>query len=327
VTKRRTAARRGWAAVAAAAVAVGIGVASGRPGRRRHSELSGFRSPEGMRRYLEAYDEVISQWPVAYKELTIPTPFGNTHVIASGHPEAPPLVLLHATGTSSTGWLLNADALSRRYRVFAVDIIGEAGKSQQTRLLRDRTDCVAWLSTVLDGLGLQRTHLAGWSFGGWTALAYTIDEPDRVEKTVLLAPFGSLAPYAPAVLLFLKLGPYLPMGPPGGLALRMLSPGYRFSPSFARQFVLGGRHFQAADPRISVFPKPFTDEELSSIQTPVLLLVGDHESTFDPQDALAQAQRRIADVRAEIVPGGIGHMIAMEAADLVNERILRFLRD
>jgi pimeloyl-ACP methyl ester carboxylesterase len=88
------------------------------------------------------------------------------------------------------------------------------------------------------------------------------------------------------------------------LALRMMAPGFRFNPRFSRQFVLGGRHFRAADPRLSVFPKPFTDEELSSIHAPVLLLVGDRESTFDPKRALAQAQRCIASVRAELVPGG-----------------------
>lgn len=293
---------------------------------RRPGELSGFRSPTAERRYLQAYQEVLAQWPVPYEELTIPTPFGKTQVVASGDTDAQPLVLLHATGTSSTGWLLNIRALSSSHRVFAVDIMGEAGKSKQTRLLRDRGDCVQWLASVLDGLGLQHTHLAGWSFGGWTALAFTIDQPQRVDKTVLLAPFGSLARYAPAVLVFLKIGPYLPMGPPGSLALRMMSPGYQFNEDFARQFILGGRYFQAADPRVSVFPKPFTDEELCSIRGPVLLLVGERESTFDPHRAINKAQRCIQDLHAELVPG-VGHMIAMEGADLANDRMLRFLTD
>jgi hypothetical protein len=34
-----------------------------------------------------------------------------------------------------------------------------------------------------------------------------------------------------------------PMGPPGRLALRMMSPGYHFEEHFARQFALGGRYF------------------------------------------------------------------------------------
>jgi pimeloyl-ACP methyl ester carboxylesterase len=104
--------------------------------------------------------------------------------------------------------------LSQHHQLFAVDLVGEAGKSQQTALLRDRRDCVNWVSSLLDELGLKRVSLIGWSFGGWTALAFVIDKPDRVDKCVLLAPFASLAPYALPVLLFLKVGPYLPMGPP-----------------------------------------------------------------------------------------------------------------
>lgn len=169
------------------------------------------------------------------------------------------MVLLHATGTSATGWLLNVGPLSQEHRVFAVDILGEAGRSRQTALLRDRRDCVDWVSAVLDGLGLERASLVGWSFGGWATMAFVIAHPQRVNRCVLLAPFGSLAPYAPAVLTFLKVGPYLPMGPPGRLALRMMSPGHHFEEHFARQFALGGRYFRAADPRASAFPQPYGD--------------------------------------------------------------------
>jgi pimeloyl-ACP methyl ester carboxylesterase len=311
------------AAVGAVASLGGVALTARAAGRSR-GRLSGFRSPDGERRYQEAYQKVLTRWPTPYRELTAPTPFGDTHVLASGDLEAPPLVLLHATGTSSTGWLLNVAPLSEHHRVLAVDIIGEAGRSKQTRLLRNREDCVRWLASVLDELRLQRTSLAGWSFGGWTTLAFTIDAPDRVTRSVLLAPFGSLARYAVPVLLFLRIGPYLPVGPPGSLALRMMSPGYHFDADFARQFVLGGRQFVSADPRASVFPTPFTSVELQSIRTPVLLLVGDRESTFDPRDAMAQAKRHISGVRTRLVQGS-GHMVAMEASTLANDEILDFL--
>ncbi len=275
---------------------------------------------------MRAYQDVLGEWPVAHEEIIVETPFGSTHVLVSGDAESPPLVLLHATGTSSTGWLANVGPLSTRYRVFAVDIVGEAGRSRQNQLLRDRKDCVQWLSSVLDGLGLERPCLAGWSFGGWTALAFTIDRPERVDRAVLLAPFGSLAPYSLSVLSFLKVGPYLPMGPPGRLALRMMSPGYRFDEKFAKQFVLGGRYFRSADPRVSVFPKPFTAEELGSIQVPVLLMVGDRESTFNPRVAVSNARDFIPGVHTQLVPGA-GHMIAMEASGVVNSAIFGFLED
>jgi pimeloyl-ACP methyl ester carboxylesterase len=103
-----------------------------------------------------------------------------------------------------------------------------------------------------------------------------------------------------------------------------MSPGYRFEDHFAEQFVLGGRYFKAADPRASVFPQPYSDDELRSIKVPVLLLVGDKESTFSPHRAVDRARQLIPHVEADVLPG-IGHMVAMEAADVVNTRTLGFL--
>jgi pimeloyl-ACP methyl ester carboxylesterase len=311
------------AVIVGAAVAAGLGYVARRSAPRA-GQLADFRSRDGQQQYEAAYDAVLEQWPAPYGDMMVPTPFGDTHVLVSGHEQAAPVVLLHATGTSATGWRSNVGSLSQCHRVFAVDIVGEAGRSRQTALLRNRQDCVTWLCAVLDGLRLDRVSIVGWSFGGWTATAFVLAEPARVDKCVLLAPFASLAPYAPPVLLFLKLGPYLPFGPPGSLALRMMSPGFRFDERFARQFVLGGRQFRAADPRRSVFPQPYDDIELRWISVPVLLLIGDRESTFDPRLAVSRAKALIPDVRARLLPG-VGHMVAIEAADFVNAETLRFL--
>lgn len=288
------------------------------------ASLSGFKAPEGARRYLRAYDQVLAQWPVPYGELEVPTPFGDTHIIASGPEGAPPLVLLHATGTSSTGWLLNVGPLSQRFRVYAVDIVGEPGKTRQTRLLADRADCASWVSAILEGLGVDRVRLAGWSFGGWLTLNFVLAAPHRVEQAVLLAPYASLAPYSLPVLLFLKAGPYLPLGPPGQLTLRMMAPGFAFNEQFARQFALGGRYFHYANPRRSVFPTPYLDEELRLVSVPTLLLVGEKEQTFSPRRALTTAARVVPGIQTELLAGA-GHLLAMEKAQQVNDRILEFL--
>jgi pimeloyl-ACP methyl ester carboxylesterase len=287
-------------------------------------DLSGFKTLEGARKYLRAYDQVLAQWPVPFHELGVPTAFGATHVIASGPEAAPPLVLLHATGTSSTGWLLNIGELSQSYRVYAVDILGEPGKTRQSRLLRDRADGASWVSAVLDGLGLDRVRLAGWSFGGWLTLNFVLAAPHRVQQAVLLAPFASLAPHNLGVFLFLKVGPYLPLGPPGRLTLRLMAPGFQFNQQFARQFALGGRYFRYANPRRSVFPRPYPDEELAAVSVPTLLLVGDKEQTFNPRRALANATRLVPDLQAELLAGA-GHLLAMDKAQQVNQRMLQFL--
>jgi len=141
---------------------------------------------------------------------------------------------------------------------------------------------------------------------------------------VLLAPYASLAAYRLPVLLLLKAGPYLPLGPPGRLTLRLLAPGFAFNQQFAEQFALGGRFFRYANPRRSVFPTPYPEEELAAVSVPTLLLVGDREQTFDPRRALANATQLVPHIQAEPLPGA-GHLLAMDSAQQVNQRMLRFL--
>jgi hypothetical protein len=128
-------------------------------------DLGRFTSSEAERQYVAAYDEVLALWPIPVTNLTVSTPFADTHVIASGPEAGPPLVLLHATGMSSTGWFPNAGALGRMHRTFAVDIANEPGRTRQTSLLRDPADCATWLLAVLDELAVSRATLIGSSHG------------------------------------------------------------------------------------------------------------------------------------------------------------------
>jgi pimeloyl-ACP methyl ester carboxylesterase len=49
---------------------------------------------------------------------------------------------------------------------------------------------VAWSTETLNGLHLDRFSLLGMSFGGWIALRYAEDAPERVQKLVRLSPGG-----------------------------------------------------------------------------------------------------------------------------------------
>ena len=65
--------------------------------------LAGWRSQEGKNTYLAAYDSAMALWPVAFESRQVATRFGSTHVVVSGSPQLPPLVLLHAaTGFGAT---------------------------------------------------------------------------------------------------------------------------------------------------------------------------------------------------------------------------------
>ena len=107
-----------------------------------------FKNPEDEAIYMAAYDAVLALWPVPYEFFDVPTRFGKTHVIASGLKGASPLVLLHAMGASATMWFPNIADLSREYRVYALDIIGDAGKSVVSFPPKNKSDYALWLTDV-----------------------------------------------------------------------------------------------------------------------------------------------------------------------------------
>jgi pimeloyl-ACP methyl ester carboxylesterase len=125
-----------------------------------------FKSTEGEATFLAAYDAAMRLWPVPYEALDIPGRFGSAHVVASGPPDAPPLVLLHGYMATSTMWAPNIADFSRDHRVYAVDVMGQPSRSLPTEPIRSAADYVAWLTATLDGLHLERVSLVGMSYGG-----------------------------------------------------------------------------------------------------------------------------------------------------------------
>ena len=64
---------------------------------------------------------------------------------------------------------------------------------------------------------------------------------------------------------------------------------------------------------------------LAAITAPVLLLVGDGERLYNPSTVFPLAKRRVPGLVGEVVPNA-HHLGAMAQPDLVNARILDFLK-
>jgi pimeloyl-ACP methyl ester carboxylesterase len=119
-------------------------------------------------------------------------------VYASGPADATPILLFHAYQATSAEWLPLAALLSSDRRVYAVDMMGDAGHSVPgSRSVSTPDDLVAYLDTVLDGLGLTSAELGGHSFGAWIVLTYAINRPSRVDKLTLLDPTMAFSPLLP----------------------------------------------------------------------------------------------------------------------------------
>jgi len=289
--------------------------------------LPAFKNDAGRARYMAAYNAALAQWPIAHEELDIPTRLGSTHVVVSGSTDASPLVLLPSFAGTSMVWRLNAADLSQHFRIFAVDVIGQPGKSLAVRRLRDRRDYADWLADLLDGLGIERASIVGCSFGGFVALNQALATPGRVDRIVLISPVGVFASQYWSLMYAMRVrAPVLRLW----RRLRGRKRAPRMTDLVRRQprdtaWSALMAVTMAESPDVSVISPPvFSRAELRAIRAPVLLLIGAEETLYDPEATLKLAQARMPGLAGAVVPGA-DHIAAMTQPDDVNGRIIRFL--
>ncbi|MEE1788687.1 alpha/beta hydrolase [Streptomyces sp. SP17BM10] len=101
----------------------------------------------------------------------------------------------------------------------------------------------------------------------------------------------------------------------------LANPALSSPPQMIAPLMMGMRTYK---PNTRPVARPFTDEELSSIQLPTLVLLGRRSALLRPHRVLKRVTALIPNVQAEIVQRA-GHGLNLERSELVNERLLRFV--
>lgn len=261
-----------------------------------------YKSTAGQQAILSAYDAALARYWPAHETATVPTRYGDTFVVKSGQSGAPPLVLLHGAGSNSAVWAGDATVYAPHFRVYAVDLIGEPGRSAPSRPPWDGPAFAEWLTDVVNGLQLERIALVGMSQGGWAALKFAITRPDQVERLVLLAPGGVVRDRAS--FLMRAIGNSI-RGRRGIESMKRLVLGDTVIPAELDDYLtLIMTEFK---PRIGALPI-FTDAELARLAMPVLLIGGDQDVIRDETAIAARLAASLPDVQTVILPG-VGHTL------------------
>jgi len=262
---------------------------------------------------MALYDAALARWPVPHETLNIPTRHGDTFAVACGDPVAPPLILLHGAGTNSTIWIGDVGTFCRHYRVYAVDLIGEAGKSAPNRPDWNSPAYTEWLCDVFNALKIERAAIVGISQGAWTALKFATSAPERVTKLALLTPGGIV----PDKLSFiLRAIPLSMLGRWGAERLSRAIYGSQPIPDGALEItVVVMSHFKAW---VGVLPI-FTDEELRHLTMPTLLLGGTEDVLRDIPRIALRMNKLLPNLTVTIIPKA-GHALLN-----TTDRVMKFL--
>ncbi|MGP4016704.1 alpha/beta fold hydrolase [Saccharopolyspora sp. 5N708] len=259
--------------------------------------------------------------PTPAEVRDVDTPFGTVRVLRFGTAGGAPLVLLPGKTAPAAMWAPNLAALSARRTVYALDLLGEPGRSVQVVPIRSTADQVRWLRATLDALDTGPLHVIGTSIGGWLALTLAAQTPAGLASLSLLDPAHTLdriplgtvvrsigaAPFAPAWLRKRFLNSVA-----GGTTVDHDDP-------VADLIDVAMREYSAALPP-PTYPSPDT---LRAVRVPVLAILGGRSTMLDAQRARRRAETFLSDVRAEVWPEA-SHALPGEQAEATNTRLLAF---
>jgi len=296
-------------------------------GHMPNCEYYPYRSEEARHRCFAHFDALAARkWPSGSREQMVETSYGRTLVRVTGPAAGRPLVLLHGAGATSLMWAPNVVALSEEFRTFAVDQIGEFGKSLCKKPVHSMADLLAWLDELFAVLDPGHAiNLMGISYGGALAAQYALHFPAKVDSLVLLAPGNTVLRLRTAFWARLAFAAVSPRrGVPSFMHWVFADMAKRdpvWVESVVEEFFL---NMESMERRRPVIPPVLTDAAWRSLAVPTLFLVGEHDVIYSPDKAIARLKRVAPSVTAEIVRDA-GHDLTVVQAEAVNRRVLEFL--
>jgi pimeloyl-ACP methyl ester carboxylesterase len=246
-----------------------------------------------------------------------------SYLSLEGVPQAtgPRILLIHGSGINARYWVDQLRGL-RAARVLAIDLPGH-GESDDTAMqsIEHHADVAA---DFIDALGATPVIAVGHSLGGAIALVLAARRPASVHGLVLLSTCARLpSASGPAQWLL----PFLPR-PVRKAMFFVTAQGLLFASSASRRVVsLGMQELRACRPEtlardVALSRSMNLTAVAKALKVPVLVLCGSRDQ-ITPPALSTELHTLIAGSRLRIVEGA-GHMVLMEAPEVVNAEIQAF---
>jgi pimeloyl-ACP methyl ester carboxylesterase len=236
---------------------------------------------------------------------------GGTRFYYEMHGRGTPVLLMHGAWTSVESLMCQVGPISERFQVILVERRGHGrtpdtpGKFTYMQGARD-------MISILDGLGLERVDVVGWSDGAVIGLLMAREFPDRVRRLVSISGCYHPRGYTREFAREFEEGAVENVDP-------VISRVYGWvSPDGADHFPVV---FEKVKAMLSSHPR-MTKRDLANIETPIMVMSGDEDIVS--LEHSVNLYKGLRNGFLSIVPGST-HMLPLERSDLVNEQILQFL--
>jgi pimeloyl-ACP methyl ester carboxylesterase len=237
-----------------------------------------------------------------------------------------PIVLVHGLGSWLGDWRPQAEALSRRYRVVAIDLRGH-GRSGKPAGPYTIADFAGDVAAVIRAERCAPAHVVGLSLGGAVAFQLAVDAPALVRTLTIINSGPSFTAASLRLrlvialrLLVLKLFGLKTLGP---MIARRLFPKPDQEPlrrAFLEHYVTNDQRAYEASTRALVGWS--VADRLAAISCPVLVISGDRDYT--PVAAKEPYVRALPDARLVVIEDA-GHACTLERPAAVNRAIAEFI--
>ena len=286
----------------------------------REGKTSIYFTPQVQTQMMAIYDAKLAQWPAPYETRYVETSYGKVHVIISGPEHAPPVLLLNAGQMAGWSWMANVGALNQNYRTYAIDTIGEPGKSQLRDINHFPQNGREWsdlLVEITDELAVEKAFVVGASNGGFLALNYAIHQPERIQKIALLGSMG-LTPSTNENIMRITFSQMFPLKWVQDSTIRW---SFGDDPELRAQIDEWFRLvFQCAPQETP--PITMKAEELQRVNVPTLAVLGTRDNLMGDLGAVRALASNVPGI--QILEIEASHLMGLEAPETCNQLILEF---
>lgn len=242
------------------------------------------------------------------------------------------VALLNGIAMTIAHWKPVADALvAAGYRVLMHDMRGQLMSERPASLYSFETHARD-LADLMGGLGIEKAHVAGTSYGAETALCFARDCPELCESVVSIDGVSECGPVLRAVIESWKISALA--GP--RVFYRSLLP-WNYSEAYLASH---GEALARREDAIASLPRDYFEgfvrlcdsflavdltKDLPRVRAPCLALVADEDILKPPRYSriIAEGAPR---ARYEEIKGA-GHAVVIERPDAVAAALLRFLEE